>query len=294
VLPAASKAAQPAPAVRSGRRPSSGERGARATAIRLTDRDRQLLTFVADHRLVLAGHVQALLDISESAAQARLRSLSRSGYLQQRPLFHQQPSCYLVSGRGLAAIGSTLPRPRLDLRTYMHDIGAAWLWLAASRSAFGPVTQIISERQMRSLDGLPRIPGVTLGDPARERFGVRLWEVGRGGHERLHYPDLLLRTSDGERLALELELSAKSLPRLDKIMSGYGADHRIDAVVYLVNRPQIARNLVAAAARAGTSSLVHVQAFDWTPSMQRLAQQLSPDSSRCRPLSRSPAHEATR
>ncbi len=294
VPPPTSKAAPSARARPSARSRATVDREARATGTRLTVRDRRLLTFVADHRLVLASHVQALLDISESAAQARLRSLSRAGYLQARALFHQQPSCYLVSARGLAAIRSTLPRPRLDLRTYMHDVGAAWLWLAASRGTFGPVAEIFSERQMRSLDGLPRIPGLTLDDRDVGRCGVRLWEVGAGGHERLHYPDLLLATLDGGRIALELELSQKSPGRLDRIMSGYGADQRVDAVLYLVNGSQIARNLEAAAARAGTSSLVHVQPFDWTPSMQRLAQQLSPDASRWRPGTRSTATEVTR
>ncbi len=294
VAPSASKAASSA-RVRTSAPPWERAKRSRTVAgIRLTVRDRQLLSFAADHRLVLANHVQALLDISENAAQARLRALSRAGYLQTRPLFHQQPSCYLVSARGLAAIGSTLPRPRLDLRTYMHDVGTAWLWLAASRGAFGPLAEIVSERQMRSRDGLPQVPGLALADDVMGRFGVRLWEVGPGGHERLHYPDLLLRTVDGRRIALELELSPKSPRRLDKIMSGYGADRRVDAVIYLVNRPPIGRNLEAAAARVGTSSLVRVQAFDWTPSMQRLAEQLSPDTSRCRPPVRSPATGATR
>ncbi|MDQ6746147.1 MAG: hypothetical protein M3Z27_09080 [Actinomycetota bacterium] len=248
--------------------------------LQLTERDRRILAFIADHRLVLASHVQALLGVAPDAAQTRLRKLERSGYLDRRALFHLQPACYQVTSRGLGAIGSELPRPRgVDMREYVHDVGTAWLWLAAGRGAFGPVAEVLSERQLRSREGFPRQDGTGNeqgGDRAAgERYGVRLWDFGPGGRERLHYPDLLLRTPEGQRIALELELSAKSRARLDKVMSAYAAERRIDAVVYLVDRPEIGRRVRAAATRAGVSSLVHVEQFSWTPSMARLATQLS-------------------
>ncbi len=246
----------------------------------MTERDRQMLAFIADHRLVLASHVQALLGVSPDAARTRLRKLERSGYLDRRALFHLQPACYQVTSRGLGAIASELPRPRgVDMREYVHDVGTGWLWLSASRGAFGPVAEILSERQLRSREGFPRrdsIGGELGGGPvAGERYGVRLWDFGPGGRERLHYPDLRLRTPEGKCIALELELSAKSRGRLDKVMSAYAADRRIDAVVYLVDRPEVGRRVRAAAARAGASSPVQVQQFAWTPSMGRMATQLS-------------------
>lgn len=249
----------------------------RRSAVRLTQRDRRLLSFAADHRLVLPAHVQALLGVSAGAAARRLRALAAGGYLQPRALLHQQPSAHLITGRGLAAIDSPLPRPRLDLRQYLHDVGVAWLWLAAARGRFGDVVEILSERQLRSRDGLPRERG-PLEDP--HRYGVRLWAFGAGGRERLHYPDLLLHTPDGQRVALELELSGKSQRRLEQIMTAYGAEPRIDAVLYLVDRPDVERAVRDAATGAGVSSRVHVQRFTWSDSMQRLAEQLSPTVAR--------------
>ncbi|MEA2160982.1 MAG: hypothetical protein QOD66_3362 [Solirubrobacteraceae bacterium] len=240
--------------------------------MQLTDRDRILLAFVADHRLVLTGHVQVLLGKSDSAARGRLGALSRAGYLAQHRLFHRQPACYQVTRRGLAAIGSDLPRPRIDLRSYMHDVGLGWLWLSARAGSFGPVSEVLSERQLRSRDGLP--------GSGRERLAVRMFGFGPGGREQLHYPDLLLRTPDGKRIAIELELTAKGRTRREKILSGYGADRRIDLVVYLVNRPEVARSVRASAAKLGMSDLVHVQPFAWTPSMQRLDRHLSAGSTR--------------
>ena len=88
---------------------------------------------------------------------------------------------------------------------------------------------------------------------------MKLGGVGPHGRESLHYPDLLLRTADGRRVALELELSSKGRDRLNKIMAGYAADPRIDAVVYLVPTASLARSVKAAARRAGISELVHIQ-----------------------------------
>jgi hypothetical protein len=230
---------------------------------RVGPRDERLLAFAAEHRLVLAAQVGVLLDVSAPTAAARLRALVRAGYLRrERPL--AGPGCYLIERRGLAAIGSQLPRPRdLDLATYRHDVGLGWLWLAARRGAFGSVRAIVSERQMRSHDGRLRPPDPRSRDqraPAPEdRLGVRLPGPGPRGGERRHYPDLLLDLSSGHRVAVELELTPKSPRRLREILGGYAIDSRVDAVLYLVERPSIGRAVERAAASLGTGPMVHVQ-----------------------------------
>jgi hypothetical protein len=188
-------------------------------------------------------------------------------------------------------IGRDLPPPRRDLRCYRHDIGVAWLWLAASRGAFGRVERIVSEREMRSRDGAAAagsgsdramvvsgsageaaLPadraaaergGLAPVDDRPSPFGVPLGGVGPRGQTRLHYPDLLLIGHTGERLAIELELSAKGVRRLETILAGYGADPRIASVLYLAEKPRIRRDVQAAAARLGISDLVHVQPIAW-------------------------------
>jgi hypothetical protein len=160
----------------------------------------------------------------------------------------------LITRAGLSLIGSSLPPPDLDLRVYAHDVGVAWLWLAARNGTFGALAETVSERRMRSHDARrdsdPRPP---------EPLGVRLGGVGPRGQERLHYPDLLLRTADDRRIALELELSAKGRTRLETILAAYGADPRIDGVVYLVDKAAVARSVTAAARRLGVSSRLHIQ-----------------------------------
>jgi hypothetical protein len=223
----------------------------RPHAVRITDRDRELLEFMARHRLVHAGHIGALLGVGLDRAGAILGRLARGGYVLRQPVFDQQPACYRIRPQGLALIGSGLPPPGLDLRAYQHDVGVAWLWLAARHGSFGPVREIVSERQLRSHDEAPERAGPAL--------AVRLGGYGPGGRERLHYPDLVLERPDGRRIALELELSSKGRNRLERILAGYGADRRIDAVLYLVPNRTIGKSVVAAAERLGIRDLVHVQ-----------------------------------
>jgi hypothetical protein len=219
--------------------------------MRITERDRELLAFAADHKLVLPGHISALLGVAESTASSRLRRLARGGYLRPDDELHGQPTCYLIRQRGLDVIGSDLPPPRPDPRSYRHDVGLAWLWLTARSGRLGPMREILSERQLRSHDGVTGRSGSPL--------GVRLGGTGPGGHERLHYPDLLLVSSDGKRIAVELELSSKWRPRLESILGGYGADARIDAVLYLVPNRTVGNPIVAAAKRFGLLPRVQVQ-----------------------------------
>jgi hypothetical protein len=218
---------------------------------RLTDRDVELLEFLAEHRLALPSHAGVLLGTSAGTASARLSRLADAKLVRREPAFPGDPSWYRITRRGLAVIGSSLAAPRLDLRAYRHDVGVAWLWLAARGGAFGPVDEIVSERRLRSLDG-SRVAG-------DEPLGVRLGGFGAHGRERLHYPDLVLRGPDGRRIALELELSPKTRTRLETILGGYGADPRFDGVVYLVDRSGVARSVQSAARRLGIADLVRIQ-----------------------------------
>jgi hypothetical protein len=224
--------------------------------VRLTDRDLELLSFAGEQRLILPAHVQAALGMSPDAAARRLRALAHGGYLVAHRPFQGRPPCYQIRAAGLDAIASDLRPPRrLDLRTYEHEVGAAWLWLAARGGHFGRLDEVVGERRLRSSDAGR--------DRRVEPYGVRLGGVGPRGRERLHYPDLLLITRDGRRIALELELSSKGRARREGILAGYAADARIDAVLYLVKDRRIGRSVQESARRLGVGALVHVQMISW-------------------------------
>jgi hypothetical protein len=223
--------------------------------VRITARDRLLLAFAAEHKLVLASQAQALLATSTAAAAQRLRALRADGLLVSDRPFDEQPKCYQVTRRGLGVIESRLPAPRsVDRAGYRHDVGVGWLWLAAHAGVWGEMREVVSERSMRSRDGK---------SPGAERFGVRLGGLGPGGRERFHYPDLLLVDPNGYRIAVELELSSKDRRRVEGILAGYAADPRIAAVLYLADRPSVGRAIEGSARALGIADLVHVQRARW-------------------------------
>jgi hypothetical protein len=226
----------------------------------LTGPDRQLLAFAAEHRIVLATQVQAIFRLLPEEAEKRLSALFAAGCLTSAQPFNGPP-CYRIAGAGLDVLGSDLSTPRpIRLGLYRHDIGVGWAWIAAHKGVWGDPSEVISERTMRSRDAIADAAG----EPTREsRLGVRLGGFGAAGAERRHYPDLIVVTAEGHRLAVELELSAKGRARRETILAGYAADARIDAVLYLVDRPEVGRAVSASASRIGISDLVHVQRIQW-------------------------------
>jgi hypothetical protein len=217
-----------------------------------------VLEFVAEHRLVLPNHVQALLDVSATTAARRLRALEQAGLVGRETLFYRYPAHYRIERRGLELVGSRLPVPRQSLNI-AHDVGVAWLWLAARRGAFGSLSGVVSERAMRSRDGVEAHARQVTGRSEAEPLGVRLSGPDSRGRPRLHYPDLLLIDREGRRIAVELELSSKGRTRRHQIIGGYARDRRIGAVLYLVEDHRICREVQAAARRFGFERTVSVQ-----------------------------------
>jgi hypothetical protein len=227
--------------------------GRKRRAVWVTDRDRETLSFLAEHRHVLASQVRVLFGVSRGATDDRLRELAKRRLLT-RTEFSHEVVCQ-ITRRGLDAIASDLPTPRWWLGNYEHDVGIAWVWIAAHAGTFGAVREMVSERAMRSRDGRPG------SDP----YGVRLGGVARNGRERVHYPDLLLFSAAGERVAVELELGAKERFRREGILAGYASDDRIDRVLYLVEeRGRVGGSVIDSARRLGISGLVRVQPVRWT------------------------------
>ena len=224
--------------------------GAR-TGSQITERDRELLGLLAEHRVMVVPQVAVGLGVADGTAAARLRHLHELRLIGYEAIFREQPAAAWIARRGLDAIESRLPPPSIDLKGYRHDIGVGWMWLAAQRGAFGSVSALVSEREMRSHD--------LRSDRTAEPFGVALGGLDSYGRMTRHYPDLLLATGDGTRVALELELTAKSTRRLDTIMRGYAGDGRIDSALYLVPTVSLERLITAAVTRAGIPDLVRVE-----------------------------------
>jgi hypothetical protein len=217
-----------------------------------------MLAFMAEHRRVAEGQLAAVVATSPVRIRDRLRRLEAGGYLTRDADF-VSPG-HTISRSGLVAVGSDLPVPEPTLGSFWHDVGTAGLWLAAWGGAFGPVRAVVAERRMRSYDEAAAGP--------EDLYAVRLGGLTERGRERRHYPDLVLVDRRGRRLALELELSHKGVARREAIIAGYGADRRLDGVVYLVQANasgrRIAKTIAGSARRMGVSERVRLRAV--TPS----------------------------
>jgi hypothetical protein len=214
-----------------------------------------MLAFLAEHRFGLAAQLGGVVGTSALAAGRRLGALRDAGLVRAaRPLRHDAIA-WAVTRRGLAACESPLGVPRpIDLAGYRHDVGVGWLAAGAHRGIFGELSEIVSERTMRSEDRRSDRPS------ERPTHGVRL---GHGESMRLHYPDLTVVTASGHRVAFELELSTKSPRRRERILAAYADDPRIDAVVYLVPTRAAGEAIARSAARVGATDEVRVQRFNW-------------------------------
>jgi hypothetical protein len=101
----------------------------RGPIVTLDDRDREVLEFLAAHRLALADYLTVLLG-NRDRARRHLGGLLASELVQRERVMRSEPACFQITRAGLAVIGSQLPSPEFDPR-YRRDVGVAWMWLAA-------------------------------------------------------------------------------------------------------------------------------------------------------------------
>ena len=224
---------------------------ARASDFQLTPADLSVLGPLAEHRILIAPQVAVLLGVSERTAARRLKRLHDAGLVLHRQIFAGAPHAARITSRGLRAAGSQLKAPNLNLNEYRHDVGVAWLWLAARAGSFGELSAMTSDRRMQADDAAAVSAG------ARARWGIGVGMLGHHGAPQHHYPDLLLEMATGHRVAVELELTGKSARRMGRIM--LASDARVDQVLYLAANQRIAQRVTDSARRAGIGDRVHVQ-----------------------------------
>lgn len=241
----------------SGREAHARHRVDHDQGFRVTDRDLELIEFVAAHRFALACQVKEWMGASEVVAYRRLKGLVEQGLLSYRRVFHARAGCYLATAPGLAVIESPLPRATIDLRTYRHDVGVVWLWLAEANGSFGAERRVLSEREMRSHDQRR--------EPRDESFAIPLGGYTSGGNPRVHYPDVLVIERDGGRVAFELELTLKSRRRLEAILAGYREEPGVEGVVYFTDSEVIAAAVEETSRLVGLDGRVDIEYFAPAP-----------------------------
>jgi hypothetical protein len=223
----------------------------------VSEADLSVLGPLAEHRILIVPQIALILGVTVEAAARRMRRLRTAGLVSYGPVFTGGPGIASITRTGLKVIGRSQPEPSFEPGGYRHDVGVGWLWLAARAGAFGRLDGILTEQAMMAADRAAiRDKSLSGGHVAH---GIGLGVFTQHGNPKRHYPDLLLRTHTGHRVAIELELTRKSRHRMTRIMSAYASDARIDRVVYLVPDAALARTVSEAARRAGASQIVQVR-----------------------------------
>lgn len=169
----------------------------------LTERDREIVAYVARYGPVKEEHVRGRFFGSKSAAYRRLGMLVDQGLLRHKRVLHNQPGVYWASETGIGFAGLDLRPARVDLKTIEHHLAVVDL----SEKLLGEQpdgARWITERE---------ILRQTMASGRDEESGEM-----EPGAERGRTPDGILISPERERIAIELELSPKRKGAYDRIL----------------------------------------------------------------------------
>lgn len=185
-------------------------------AVCLTSRDVDILKWINRFGFMNINHITSFYKITKPTAYARLRKLISSGLLLHEYHLHGQPGIYRVTREGARLTGEEmLPRKEVRLSNLHHDAMVVSVILSLHLKH---QCQVITERELRRNAG----------------FMLR-------GH-KVHFPDGALILAD-KKVALEVELTAKSKKRLERILFNYWVDNDYDEVWYFCGSKEV-RNKV--------------------------------------------------
>jgi hypothetical protein len=199
--------------------------------VKLSERDLEVLEWINAQYAVREDQLARLLGRSMKTAKRWARCRRDEGLCRREQLLRGDPGWVW-----LTAAGSRLTRSRLrPWRGHIGKLGhiRAVVDLRLYIEAKVPEATWVSERELFS------------------RHAEKLFS--RDGHARgdvPHVPDAELVLANGERHALEVELTRKSRHRLDAIITALVSDY--DQVVYFCG-PRIGETIAAAVSKEDTS-----------------------------------------
>lgn len=230
-----------------------------------------LLSFIAGCSLVLQEHVDRLFRIHDDVPGDLIAELLADALIVAAPRLRGQGAAYQITADGLRALGSDLPRPRVDLRRYWEDVNAVWLAVDVRVGVFGPeVERVYTRREMAAADR--RLAGAGLAvskgwSPAvRAKAADASFAVSVSGEEgsaSSHYPDLTLVIPQG-RVAMELFLVTPSRRRAAAVVDAYARKPQLVTAILIAPGPAEAKSLWEIVCRCGAEERIRVQHAQFT------------------------------
>lgn len=176
--------------------------------MKLTERDLRILQFINIFGFCETQHLSELFKISSKRTNQLTKRLANDGYLIKERLFHNQSAIYRLTLKG-AQLTTLPPLSKISLGSYHHTIALIIVYLKVLKKY--PNCTWIGERYLLN-----------------QKFESG---VGKKGH----IADALLRIDD-KTVALEIELSLKSVERLLAIIREYGTNMNITEVWYFCSK----------------------------------------------------------
>lgn len=198
--------------------------------VQLTERDLEVLGWIADQYAVRTDVIRWLLGNGAPLSDSRTRSIvarwQRAGIAESRRFFAGAPHVVWLTRAGTALVrpGWRTRPPTLSMLAHHHAVSR--VRLAIERRGHG--TDWVCERLLYKQRATPDA----------------------------HVADATFRSSRGPVTAVEVELTLKSADRLRDIVRDLTLDH--EAVLYVVGDGTIGRAVTTAADAIGETDRVHV------------------------------------
>lgn len=222
--------------------------------LRLTERDYQLLTFLARYRLATIGQLARQFDTSEGALRNRLPRLEKAGLLAWAYTGQTKPKVWTITDTGLKVAGVHLKAPQISWGTLRHTLGLVDLGITFEQAG----ELVVTEREIRA--------AATRDTPtARMRTAIDLRKhldpdvdssqaAARGyilptpGKAWGHIPDMVLVRQPFDNgasgnIAIELELNRKTLADWKTILTAYRDSPQFAQTIYYITDGEVERGL---------------------------------------------------
>lgn len=183
-----------------------------------------MLEWIARFRFVEAEVLAERFGVSRQQVNARIRRLEAAGLVTRRAERTSAPWTMTASPKGMQALG--LPAKRAARTTLQREHELALARMVAAHERSGAASPIRTERECRRLERL-----------TRTRYSADIVDPKQHPRAR-RWPDLVLE-DDADRIAIELELTAKGSTRLHRILAGYRNAAWFDEVRFLTPHPHI-------------------------------------------------------
>ncbi len=177
-----------------------------------------MLAWVARFRFVTVEVLAERFGVSVRRANSRVSALTAAGMLECRQDVRGQRRAVFISRRGAAELGLATRRPPRPEIQRTHEL--AIVRLAAQIEVADPDAVLLTERECRLIE---RETGRACSVEVIDRHGQR-------GHR---WPDLVI-DEPGNRVAIEIEIAAKTTDRLRRIVSAYADGGVFDEARLLV------------------------------------------------------------